>query len=209
MTPDSSVDNVDYSSRKLARPSGSDVACSPRGAQGRTVTCRGNAMASRIHEPEVFRAGERLPARRRDPVAEKIAWVMDGLIPMGRWSIGLDGILGLIPGLGDVACALIGMLIVLRAVHAGIPRVVIARMMTNIAIDTFVGSIPLLGDAFDFMYKSNAMNLRLYEDALNEGNSRAARARHWGFFIALFAGIALFLVVIVMGIVALYHAVIH
>ena len=67
---------------------------------------------------------------------------MDGLIPMGRWSIGLDGILGLVPGLGDITGALIGMLIVLRAVQAGIPRVVIARMMTNIAIDTFVGSIP-------------------------------------------------------------------
>jgi hypothetical protein len=166
-------------------------------------------VGSHIHEPEVFRAGERLPARRRDPVAEKIAWVMDGLIPMGRWSIGLDGILGLVPGLGDIAGALIGMLIVLRAVQAGIPRVVIARMMTNIAIDTFVGSIPLLGDAFDFMYKSNAMNLRLYEDALNAGNSRAAAARHWAFFIALFAGIAVFLVVIVMGIIALYRAVIH
>ena len=123
---------------------------------------------------------------------------------LGRWPV---WILFLV--MAGVAGALIGMLIVLRAVQAGIPRVVIARMMTNIAIDTFVGSIPLLGDAFDFMYKSNAMNLRLYEDALNAGNSRAAAARHWGFFIALFAGIAVFLVVIVMGIVALYHAVIH
>ena len=57
------------------------------------------------------------------------------------------------------------------------------------------------------MYKSNTKNLRIYEEALNAGNSRAAAARHWGFFIALFAGIAIFLVVIVMGIVALYHAV--
>src|SRR6476620_1809178 len=101
-------------------------------------------MRSDIQEPEVYRAGERLPVRR-DPVAEKIAWVMDGMIPMGRWSIGLDGILGLIPGLGDVLGALIGMLIVLRAVQAGVPNIVVARMMTNIAIDTFVGSIPLLG----------------------------------------------------------------
>jgi len=166
-------------------------------------------VGSHIHEPEVYRAGERLPARRRDPVAEKIAWVMDGLIPMGRWSVGLDSILGLVPGLGDVLGALIGMLIVLRAVQAGIPRVVIARMMTNIAIDTFIGSIPLLGDAFDVVYKSNAKNLRIYEEALNTGHSRAAAARHWGFFIALFAGIAVFLAVMVMGIVALYHAVIR
>jgi len=165
-------------------------------------------VGSHIHEPEVFRAGERLPVRR-DPVAEKIAWAMDGMVPIGRWSIGLDGILGLIPGLGDVIGALIGMLIVLRAVQAGIPRIVIARMMTNIAIDTFVGSVPLLGDAFDFLYKSNAKNLRIYEEALNSGDSRAAAARHWGFFIALFAGIALFIVVVVLGIAALYHAVIR
>jgi hypothetical protein len=165
-------------------------------------------VGPRIHEPEVFRAGERLPVRR-DLFAEKIAWAMDGMIPIGRWSIGLDGILGLIPGLGDVIGALIGMLIVLRAVQAGIPRVVIARMMTNIAIDTFVGSVPFLGDAFDFVYKSNSKNLRIYEEALNSGHSRAATARHWGFFIALFAGIALFLVVIALGVVALYHAVIH
>ena len=163
-------------------------------------------MRSDIQEPEVYRAGERLPVRR-DPVAEKIAWVMDGMIPMGRWSIGLDGILGLIPGLGDVLGALIGMIIVLRAVQAGVPKIVVARMMTNIAIDTFVGSIPLLGDAFDFMYKSNAKNLRLYEAALND--SRAATGRHWGFFIALFAGIALFLVVVVMGLIALYHTFVH
>jgi len=166
-------------------------------------------VGSHIREPEVFRAGERLPARRRDPVAEKIAWIMDDCIRVGRWSIGLDGIVGLVPGLGDVLGALIGMLIVLRAIQAGIPRVVIARMMTNIAIDTFVGSIPIFGDTFDFVFKSNSKNLRIYEDALNTGNSRAAAARHWGFFIALFAGIAVFLVVVVLGILALYRAVFH
>src|SRR5690348_17094403 len=121
-------------------------------------------MGARIPEPEIHRGEERLPAIR-DPFAEKIAWMMDGMFRVGGMSIGLDGFLGLIPGLGDIAGAVIGMLIVLRAVQAGIPRVAVARMVTNIAIDTFVGSIPLLGDAFDFMYKSNAMNLRLYEDA--------------------------------------------
>jgi hypothetical protein len=165
-------------------------------------------VGSHIHEPEVYRAGERLPVRR-DLFAEKIAYVMDGLIPIGPWTIGLDGILGLVPGLGDLAGALIGMLIVLRAVQAGVPRVVIARMMTNIAIDTFVGSIPLLGDAFDFMYKSNAKNLRLYETALNAGRSRSEAARHWGFFIALFAAVAVFIAIVVMGALALIRTITH
>jgi hypothetical protein len=112
---------------------------------------------------------------------------MDGLIPIGRWRIGLDSIVGLIPGLGDIIGALIGMLIVLRAVQAGIPRIAIARMMTNIAIDTLVGAIPLLGDAFDFVYKSNHMNMRIYEEALDSPRSTA---RHWVFFLVLFGAIA-------------------
>jgi hypothetical protein len=126
---------------------------------------------------------------RRDPFIEKIAWVMDGLIPVGRWSIGLDPLIGLVPGLGDLVGGLIGLLIVLRAVQAGIPRVAIARMMTNIAIDTFVGAVPILGDAFDFVYKSNIKNIRIYQEAL-EGRP-GANARHWGFFAALMAGVAL------------------
>src|SRR5689334_16216201 len=104
-------------------------------------------MAQRVYEPEVYPAGERLPAPR-DLFAEKIAWMMDGMFKVGPWSIGLDGLLGLIPGLGDILGALIGMLIVLRAAQAGVPRIAIARMVTNIAIDTFVGSLPILGDAF-------------------------------------------------------------
>lgn len=158
-------------------------------------------MAQRIYEPEVFAAGERLPAR--DPVAAKIAWLMDEAIRVGPWSIGLDGIVGLIPGLGDVLGALIGAIIVLRAAQAGVPRVVVARMVTNIAIDTFVGSIPLFGDAFDFAFKSNTKNLRIYEDALRRG--RASTARHWGFFVGLLAGLGVVIALLIVGLVALVH----
>jgi len=171
-----------------------------------TSRARLRRVGAHIHEPEVFPAGERLPVRR-DLFAEKIAWVMDGMIPIGRWTIGLDSIIGLVPGLGDIAGALIGMLIVMRAMQAGVPRVVVARMMTNIAIDTFIGSIPLLGDAFDFMYKSNNKNLRLYEDALNRPSQAAAG--HWGFFIAVFAAIAAFGILLVMGMLALFRALGH
>jgi hypothetical protein len=114
---------------------------------------------------------------------EKLAWIMDGAIPIGPWSIGLDGILGLVPGFGDVLGAMVSMLIVARAVAAGIPRVAVARMLANIAIDTLIGSIPVFGDAFDFAYKSNLKNVRIYEEALYGG--RAATARHWAFFGAL------------------------
>jgi hypothetical protein len=160
-------------------------------------------MAQSVQRPEVFRAGEPLPVRRRDPVIEAVAHVMDGLVPVGRWSFGLDSILGLVPGLGDVIGAAIGMIIVLRAVQAGIPRVAIARMMTNIAIDCLVGSIPLLGDAFDFVFKSNRKNMEIYERSL-EGHQSAAG--HWAFFLALFAGIAAVIWVMALALAGIWKA---
>ena len=157
-------------------------------------------MANSVRHPEVFPAGTPLP-RRRDPVIEAIAHVIDGLIPIGRWRIGLDSFVGLIPGLGDIIGAAIGMVIVLRAVQAGIPRIAIAHMMTNIAIDTLVGAIPLVGDAFDFVYKSNSKNMRIYEEALERRSGGSAR--HWWFFVALFAGIAVALWLMALAVMAL------
>jgi Domain of unknown function (DUF4112) len=151
----------------------------------------------------VFRAGERMPAI--DPWIETLANLMDGAIPIGRWSIGLDPLLGLVPGIGDLLGALISMLIVMRAVQAGIPRVAVARMMTNIAIDTLVGAIPVFGDAFDFAYKANLKNLRIYKQALYDGGGRTAR--HWGFFLALFGGIVLVIAAVVFGIIQLVRAI--
>jgi hypothetical protein len=152
---------------------------------------------------EVYRAGERLP--ERDRWMQHLAYAMDGAIQIGPWSIGLDPLIGLVPGFGDLIGALISMLIVGRAVQAGIPRIAIARMVTNIAIDTLVGSIPIFGDAFDFAYKSNIKNLRLYEEALYAG--RAATARHWGFFLALFLGLAAVGAGLIYGVIALVRAV--
>jgi hypothetical protein len=148
---------------------------------------------------EVYRANERLPVR--DPWIEHLAYLMDGMIPIGPWSIGLDPLIGLIPGFGDVVGALISMFIVVRAVQAGIPRIAVARMMTNIAVDTLIGAIPIVGDAFDFAYKSNLKNLRIYEQAMYD--RRAAEKRHWGFFIAMAAGILAVIACVVFGLVVL------
>jgi len=161
-------------------------------------------MAQSVHRPEVFRAGEPLPVRRRDPVIEAVAHVMDGLIPIGRWRFGLDSVLGLVPGLGDVIGAAIGMIIVLRAVQAGIPRVAIARMMTNIAIDCLIGAIPLLGDAFDFVFKSNRKNMQIYEQAV-EG--RGSTVGHWLFFLALLGGVGLVIWAIAMALAGIWKTI--
>jgi hypothetical protein len=126
---------------------------------------------------------------------------MDGAIPIGRWSIGIDPLLGLIPGIGDLIGALISMVIVMRAVQAGIPRIAVARMMANVTIDTLIGSIPLFGDAFDFAFKSNLKNLRIYEESLID--RRAATARNWGFFIVLALIVGTAVAGILMGVFAL------
>ena len=148
---------------------------------------------------EVYRAGGRLPVP--DPWVRRLAYLMDGAIPIGRWSIGLDPLIGLIPGIGDLIGALISLVIVARAVQAGIPRVAVARMLANITIDTLVGSIPVFGDAFDFAYKSNLKNLKIYEESLID--PRSAATRHWGFFIALFLLVGVGLVGVALGVLAL------
>ena len=148
---------------------------------------------------EVFRGDERLPAP--DPWIRHLAYLMDGAIPIGRWSIGLDPLIGMIPGIGDLIGALISMVIVARAVQAGIPRVAVARMLANIAVDTLVGTIPLFGDAFDFAFKSNLKNLKIYEESLLD--RRASAVRHWWFFGMLFLVIAAGFTAIAAGLFAL------
>lgn len=144
------------------------------------------------------------PGVEYDPWIEHLAWLMDSSIGIGRWSIGLDGLLGLVPGLGDVAGSLISMAIVMRAVRAGVPRIAIARMVANIAIDTLVGAVPLAGDLFDFAYKANMKNLRIYRQSLEGG--RGSTARHWMFFAVLAVGLLAVLAVPIIVLVLLVRA---
>jgi hypothetical protein len=95
---------------------------------------------------------------------ERLAWLMDRaiLIPGTNLRVGLDAILGLIPGVGDLACGLIQTGLVLVALrHYRVPKVVAARMAANVLIDLGVGAIPFVGDAFDAVFKANTRNLKL------------------------------------------------
>ena len=74
---------------------------------------------------------------------------------------GLDGLLGLIPGIGDAATGAASLYIVHRARALGVPNHVLARMLANVAIDMAAGSVPLLGDIFDVAFKANLRNLDL------------------------------------------------
>lgn len=118
--------------------------------------------------------------------------VMDRWIKVGPMSFGLDGILGLIPGFGDLASGLISAYIVARASRDGVPRAALARMMSNIAIDTALGSIPFAGDLFDFLFKANTKNLQIYREAM--AGPRDSR-RDWA-YVAVFLIAVLVLVAI-------------
>jgi hypothetical protein len=92
---------------------------------------------------------------------------MDRSIPLGgRWSIGLDPILGLIPGFGDFASAALSSVIVVQGYRAGISKATLLRMVANVGIDVTLGAIPLIGDAFDFVFRANTRNLQLYREAI-------------------------------------------
>jgi hypothetical protein len=93
-----------------------------------------------------------------------LAWLLDSAIPLpGGMRIGIDALLGLIPGLGDVIGALLSSHIINEARRLGAPRATLLRMMTNVLIETAVGSIPLAGDLFDAAFKANLRNIALLE----------------------------------------------
>lgn len=117
-------------------------------------------------------------------------------IPGTNIRFGLDGIVGLIPGIGDIIGAMASWIIVLAAWTRGIPNVTLLRMLANIAIETIVGSIPLLGDAFDIAWKANRKNFGLLERASREG--RRGTHRDWGFLVILVISMMLLLAIPLM-----------
>ncbi len=94
---------------------------------------------------------------------EAIAWLLDNSIPVpgtGR-RFGVDAIIGLVPVVGDVVSAGMGLFVVWRASRMGLPRIVVTRMLVVSAVDFVIGSIPIAGDAFDLWFKANTRNLAL------------------------------------------------
>ena len=99
----------------------------------------------------------------------------------GGFRFGLAGIIGLIPGIGDVVDALVSVYIVIRAIQLGVPRVALARMTVNIGIEALAGYVPLLGDLFDVAFKANRRNYRLLRDYVAKPHRR--RVQDWLFLV--------------------------
>ena len=84
-------------------------------------------------------------------------------IPGTQITFGIDPILGLVPGLGDMVSPVFSLFFIWHGLRLGVPKVVLARMVLNVLIDSGVGAIPVVGDLFDFGWKANAWNLALLE----------------------------------------------
>lgn len=89
-------------------------------------------------------------------------------IPGTNRSVGLDSILGLVPVIGDVITAAMGAYIVWEARNLGMPKWQLWRMAGNVAFDAAVGAIPVAGDLFDFLYRSNSRNVRIIRRHLDK-----------------------------------------
>jgi hypothetical protein len=96
-------------------------------------------------------------------------------IPGTRYRVGLDGLVGLIPGVGDAAGALLSTYILYEAMRLGAPRGVLLRMAANIALESVVGALPVVGDLFDVAWQANTKNVALLQAALAARRTASVR----------------------------------
>jgi hypothetical protein len=87
-------------------------------------------------------------------------------IPFTTWRFGIDAIIGLIPGVGDLITTALSLIIVHRAWKSGVRKETLTRMIIYVAIDLVVGAIPVAGDIFDAAFKANVMNVKLLQQEL-------------------------------------------
>lgn len=99
----------------------------------------------------------------------KLANFLDSQLALpGGIRIGADGLIGLIPGIGDLASGGISLWIVLKAKQLGVPKKELALMLIRVGADSILGAIPLVGDFFDFFYKANLKNAQILIDHLEK-----------------------------------------
>ena len=157
---------------------------------------------SKIFEWEVVppedRSGSRRTSASLEPLFRWLALIMDEFLrfPGTKIRFGLDPIIGLLPGIGDVSSAIISAVALIHAARYGVPKILLARMATNILINELVGIIPGLGDAFSFWFKSNVRNYKL----LRRYSAAPTRSRK-GDWIFLVAVLSLLFVIVCAGLI--------
>lgn len=140
---------------------------------------------------------EKKGAAGLEPLFRWIAVVMDDLLrlPGTRFKIGIDPLIGLIPGIGDTGSAIVSAIALLQAARFGVPKIILARMSVNILLNEVIGIVPVVGDAFSFWFKSNARNYALLKEHMSV--RRKARTSDWLF---VFGVLVLLVIVVAAGI---------
>lgn len=141
-------------------------------------------------------------------LAQYLAEILDRrfTIPGTSIRIGLDPILGLIPGVGDAIANLAGSVILIVAAQSQLPKIVLTRMSLNIAINGMIGAIPVLGDLFSVWFKSNVRNVELLERYAVR-DRRASTMGDWVFVVGLLLGIVFVIAGTVVGVLWLLKSV--
>jgi hypothetical protein len=157
----------------------------------------------KLHIPEVIEPDEKLP---RDLVAlRRFAFLMDEAftLPGTRLRVGVDALLGLIPGVGDVIGAVLSTWIIAGALRHRVPARIIGRMVLNVAIDLLFGAVPVAGDVFDFLFEENMRNMRLLEKHRDRRRSPRTGTQIAFFVGAILVLLLLFALAILASVVAL------
>lgn len=129
---------------------------------------------------------------------ETLSRYLDGLfkVPGTGWRFGLDALIGLIPNAGDTLTSLLSFYILIAGARYGVPKITLVRMAFNIGLDYLVGTIPFIGDFFDFFWKSNKRNMDLIRERATGKNVGTT-----GDYIFVFAMIAILIGLLIGSIV--------
>lgn len=135
----------------------------------------------------------------------RLAVLLDDSIPIPgtRFRIGVEAIIGLFPGAGDLAGGAFSLYILLQAARMGVPRPLLLRMATNLVVDVVVGAVPILGDLFDAGFKANMRNLDLLERHVHRPVASTRSSRRFVALLAVLIGCC------VVGAIALLVWLVH
>jgi len=136
---------------------------------------------------------------------DRLAWYLDNSIQLPGLNVrvGIDPLVGLIPGIGDTIGAIMSSYILSEAARLGAPKSILLKLAFNIAVDSLAGALPIFGDLFDFGWKTNQRNARILGDYLDNPRETVASSRlfAWGLVGSL---IGLFIFVGLLGYLLVY-----
>lgn len=143
--------------------------------------------------------------KRKSRFIERLSWFLDESITLpGGYKIGMDGFIGLIPGVGDFIGGLLSSVIIYKAHQIGVPRMVLGRMIINMIIDTVLGAIPIAGDAFDFVWKANKRNAILLDTYQQQPQQVYRKSLIQNIiFIAVLLGILVLMIALISWVIGL------